>query len=395
MPTEQELRELALKIFFEENPDATTNPEDYELRAPEGHYYLEARSRAMAGMKEDLYRALAGYEEETENILDALKELGENPEKYKTDEELRAEVTKQENAQARLEQKLEKANQTIEEVTAEKDRLDELLHKEATETAAQTVEADQKEIEEAEETEEATTEAPAAPKRAQAARGRRGRVVPRTELKVEKVTEEPETRKRGRIRTLARPSTPKQPLAIANESVLALYNSTMGMLEEGIKKGATNAPLGLVSFLAYVDLLHGGAYAAPINQLPFFLADKTKSKYYAGDLQNLDVAQGLGGFLASLLGGLNAAPLVREVFENANVPHVFPKLLSDETYAILKAIFAWFTTVDAFKTVSTGVSTFVEATGRAVESAGRGVQAATPSAQQLKELLPLLSLLTA
>ena len=60
MPSETELRELALQIFFEENPEATTNPEDYELRAPEGHYYLLAQKRAMSGIKEDLYKCRAG-----------------------------------------------------------------------------------------------------------------------------------------------------------------------------------------------------------------------------------------------------------------------------------------------------------------------------------------------
>jgi hypothetical protein len=206
------------------------------------------------------------------------------------------------------------------------------------------------------------------------------------------VTEKSETKRRPR--TLARLEG-KKSLAQANESLLNLYNTTMGMLEEGIKKGATNAPLGLISFLTYIDLLHGGAYATPINQRPFYMEDKRKSPYWAGNLQNLDVANGLGGFLASILGGLNAGPIVREVFEDSNVPHVFPKLLSDETYAVLKAIFCWFTTVDAFKTVSTGVSTFVEAVGRTTESIGKGVQSATPSEGQLKELLPLLSLLTA
>jgi hypothetical protein len=197
------------------------------------------------------------------------------------------------------------------------------------------------------------------------------------------------TRKRARFKPSGGPKTAIQ----ANtEALLFLYDRTMAILEEGIKKGATNAPLGLISFMAYIDFLHGGAYAAPINEIPFFMKDPSKSKWYAGDLQNTDVAQGLGGFLGSILGGLNAGPLVQEVFADANVPHVFPKLMSDTQYAMFKAIFAWLTTTDLLKSASTGVATFVEATGRAIETAGKGVKAAMPSGEQLKELLPLLSL---
>jgi hypothetical protein len=186
-------------------------------------------------------------------------------------------------------------------------------------------------------------------------------------------------------------------LAQANQAILALYDRTMSMLEEGIRKGATNAPLGLVSFLAYCDVLHGGAYAVPINLRPYHMPDSAKasSPFYAGDITNTDVPQGFGGYLGSILGGLNAGPLCQEVMINANVPHVFPKLLSDETFALVKAIFAWFTTVDAFKTVSTGVSTLVEASGKALKSVGEGVGAAMPSGEQIKELTPLLKLLVA
>jgi hypothetical protein len=175
-----------------------------------------------------------------------------------------------------------------------------------------------------------------------------------------------------------------------NEALVALYDKTISLLEEGIKKGATNSPLGLISFMAYIDLLHGGAYTVPITQRPFFINNKDSSPYWAPDLINQDAPQGLGGWLASILGGINAGPLVQEVFEDSSCPHVFPKLLSDEMYAVLKAVFAWFTSTDLLKEAGTGVQTFVEAGKTVVETTTKASESAVGTT---KELMPLLGLL--
>lgn len=213
---------------------------------------------------------------------------------------------------------------------------------------------------------------------------------PKKEKKEEKEVSEPSKPSKPPKRTRPVTAKPKTKFEIANEALLELYRQTMSLLEEGIKKGNANAPLGIVAFMAYVDLLHGGAYTAPITQRPFFMADKTKSQYYSEGLVNQDTPQGFGGRLASVLGGLNSGPLVQEVFENANVPHVFPKLLSDEMYANLKAIFAYFTTSDLMKKASADVKTIVEAGATAIESTTKAAESAAKTAT---DLMPLLSML--
>ena len=398
MPREEELRELAIKIFFEENPEATTNPEEYELRAPEGQYYLKAQSRAMSGIKEDLYQALKGYETETENVLNALKELGEKPEGYATDEELQKQITSLENKLAQTERKLDSANTNITNLTAEKARLDELLSKQEKEPAPppEFGKLRRREPSEAEQTEKiilSEEQEPVVkeePKTEKATRPTVRHKKPRkVEVEGEHVTEISSSTRPKRKTRVAFTGKPTSTFQTTNESLVRIYDLTVEMLREGIAKGSTNAPLGLISFMAYADLLHGGAYAAPINELPFFMKDPTRSKWYAGELENVDVPQGLGGWLGSVLGGLNAGPFVQEIVKDSNVPHVFPKLLSDESYAMLKAVFAWFTSTDLLKSAGTGVKTFVEAGKTIAETGTQLLETTGKTAAQAAKNVPI------
>ena len=76
-------------------------------------------------------------------------------------------------------------------------------------------------------------------------------------------------------------------LKLSVDALTGIYQTTVNVMVEGIKAGKTNTPLGLIHTLGYYDLLHGGAYAAPINARPFYLKSPAKSRYYGGDLQNL------------------------------------------------------------------------------------------------------------
>jgi hypothetical protein len=121
MPSEKELRELAIRIFFEENPEATTNPEEYELRAPEGHYYLEAQRRAMSGIRDDLLKTLSAYEEEVTKTVEALREIGETPTwPPPKPEELEQKVTS-------LENQLSRAKTNITRLSEEKENIEKEL----------------------------------------------------------------------------------------------------------------------------------------------------------------------------------------------------------------------------------------------------------------------------
>jgi hypothetical protein len=188
---------------------------------------------------------------------------------------------------------------------------------------------------------------------------------------------------------------------IAQESLLHLYDTTIGVLNQGIKTGATDQVEGLISFLVYCDILHGGAYTVPINLRPFSINNKSVSPYWAGgDLINKDAQQGLLGWLGSIFGAFNAGPLVQEIFENANVPHVFPKLISDETFALVKTTFAWFTSTDLLKSAGTGVTTFVEAANSIVSTQAEAAKTLSEAAknvgldaEQAKSLVALLGLI--
>jgi hypothetical protein len=148
-------------------------------------------------------------------------------------------------------------------------------------------------------------------------------------------------------------------LKVSVDALVKLYELTIKVLQKGIEVGNTNGAMGLLSLHAYFDLLHGGAYAAPINLLPHYAPDKTQSPYYAGNLQNLIPTTWLS-WLAASASGESATDMMNEIFEDANVPHVFPKLLSDQAYAQIKLGYAQLLSADIFTKGATGVTTLVQ-----------------------------------
>jgi hypothetical protein len=139
------------------------------------------------------------------------------------------------------------------------------------------------------------------------------------------------------------------------------YRDALRVLNKAMDGGVANSPMGLFGLFAFYDLYHGGAYAAPINERPFHMGDGgVSSKYAHGDLNN-KYTEGLGGVLFQAVGGGNSgADLANEVLEDANVPHVLPKLISDEAYAQFKYTFAQFSTADLFQNVGTGLRVYVQ-----------------------------------
>jgi hypothetical protein len=181
-------------------------------------------------------------------------------------------------------------------------------------------------------------------------------------------------RKRKRSVT-AKPATKLQ---MNNEAILRLYEDTLSVIEKGINAGKACGPVGLLSLLMYADFLHGGAYAAPINKRPFYMKEPIGSPYFAGDLQNTDASSGFVGWLLNVLGVTNAGPLNQQILIDANVPHVFPKLLSDEAYAAFTVFFAHLSSQEVMQKAGTNLTTLVEAAGKAEQvgrSTGRDLQA--------------------
>ena len=150
-------------------------------------------------------------------------------------------------------------------------------------------------------------------------------------------------------------------LKVSVDALVKLYELTIKVLQKGIEVGNTNGAMGLLSLHAYFDLLHGGAYAAPINLLPHFAPDPTQSPYYAGALNPNNLPQqGWFSWLAKEAAGTSAQDMMLEVLLDANVPHVFPKLLSDQAYAQIKLGYAQLLSADIFIKGTTGVTTLVQ-----------------------------------
>ncbi|MGH7743902.1 MAG: hypothetical protein ACREQ5_03665 [Candidatus Dormibacteria bacterium] len=156
-------------------------------------------------------------------------------------------------------------------------------------------------------------------------------------------------------------------LEMSVDALVDIYKANLNVTIEGIKAGKTNAPLGLMSELAYFDLLHGGAYAAPVNARPWYLKNPSSSKYFAGDVSAGLYAPGVLGWITGELAGTTAVFQANEILTDANVPHVFPKLLSDEAYAVLKILYNQAATTELFTKASTGVATLVEGITKGAE----------------------------
>jgi hypothetical protein len=143
--------------------------------------------------------------------------------------------------------------------------------------------------------------------------------------------------------------------------ISALYDRLLDITAMAIRGGEANLPMGLMGMAILEDIGHGGAYSASINKRPYFMTDPSSSKWYAGPgIKNIDQGGGLGGYFASLFSGQNAADLFKQVMMDANVPHVLPKLISDEQYAQFWIIYSQLATTELFQKAGTGLATLVE-----------------------------------
>ncbi len=177
-------------------------------------------------------------------------------------------------------------------------------------------------------------------------------------------------------------------LEINIKALVAIYNRTIEVVNTMMKGGKANAALSFFGTLIYADMLHGGAYACPINQRPYYVPG---SIYDAGDLKNL-AKEGLIDWVTQVFGGTGAKPtaLFDEVLVNANCPHIFPKLLSDEAYALTKLGLAYQGGVNLFEKSAQSLATLVEAESSVISAGG---EAAAGIGRGASALSPLLSLL--
>ena len=131
MPTKEEIRQKALELYYAEHPEAVgITPEDSELR--EGSYFLKAQRELMAGVRDEILKALQAYRDEMDRLIQTLEEMEEKvPEWARRPEELEVKIVKLEDRINFLRMKAEKATReaklaeeklkALEKVLAEKE----------------------------------------------------------------------------------------------------------------------------------------------------------------------------------------------------------------------------------------------------------------------------------
>lgn len=171
----------------------------------------------------------------------------------------------------------------------------------------------------------------------------------------------------------------------STQEIYNIYDKALNVLDHGVRAGVANAPQGLTSMLLTANLLHGGAYSEPINKRPYYLFDRTQSPYWAGYISHSK--PGTGGLYDVLsaiwggAGGLSSADFIEEILVDSNVPHVLPKLIDDEVYAIFLMTYCQLSTTDLFTNAMNGIKTLVEAASTGVEAI-RGQPTPELTAQQ-------------
>jgi hypothetical protein len=153
------------------------------------------------------------------------------------------------------------------------------------------------------------------------------------------------------------------------DTLVRVYKETIDVAKKMMAGGKANVHLGYFGTLIYTDLLHGGAYACSIDERPYYHGSISGGVFTPGGtpydpqgLANLP-SQGILDWITQLFAGSGPSPakLFDEVLINANCPHIFPKLLSDEAYGLTKLGLAYAAGTDAFKNAATGIHTLVDA----------------------------------
>jgi hypothetical protein len=187
------------------------------------------------------------------------------------------------------------------------------------------------------------------------------------------------------------------------DALVTIYDKTINITNSMMKGGKANTLLAYFGTLIYTDLLHGGAYAIPIDQRPYYQGQIVGGRFVGGgtkyDPQNVSnlPSSGILGWLTQLFAGSGANPaaLFDEVLIDSNCPHIFPKLLSDEAYGLTKLGLAYAAGTDMFKTASTGLATLVEAESSLISASGEAFKDVFGTGAANPKLSSLLSLLAA
>lgn len=163
-------------------------------------------------------------------------------------------------------------------------------------------------------------------------------------------------------------------------ALLNALNITFDVIKAGVRGGQASHHLALLHSLLFADILHGGAYKAPVRSLPY---------YQPGNWTNVN------GIELSWTGNQSELPLLfpvgaaiedQEAIINGDVPKLLPKIISDITYGTVRGWVNKFNTIEAIGNAATAVSTIVETVEGGVQAAatgGLGAEGITAQAQLL------------
>jgi hypothetical protein len=208
------------------------------------------------------------------------------------------------------------------------------------------------------------------------------------------------------------PKPPKPPSTAihdtVNTDIIVAFQTALHMLEETLRAGKLNPAQGLLGMMMIADLFHGGAYTVPINERPALVGNN--SPYWGGKLVGAADFYPIPGVTFNFFSIFNwgdfanaqitvdqahaetamGQAIAQEVYLNGNVPHKFPKIISDEVYAKILVMAQYMSHSALVLTNATGVKTFVEAESKLL---GAETKMVTEPMKAIKNLTPLLSLL--
>lgn len=123
MPSKEEIERKALEIYYHDHPEAIehklTPDVEYEMRPPEGYYYLKAQRELMSSYRSDMEQALSVYEEEAQKLRET---LGIKPPENLEELQKRVELLEMKVDKVQTEKhKVERQLETVRESLAEKE----------------------------------------------------------------------------------------------------------------------------------------------------------------------------------------------------------------------------------------------------------------------------------
>lgn len=180
------------------------------------------------------------------------------------------------------------------------------------------------------------------------------------------------------------------------ERVKEIYLKALDVLNNSISQTKAYPMVGQIGAQNLADLLHGGAYRADVWDLPYYQPSVQQQLTFATNPIGEIILGVIGtsypitlpnGKVIQLPGG--AKPEQVEVIVNSSVPHVLPKLLSDQQYYLMKEWDSLFLDVDVVKSAASSINVLVEGAEYHYGTTSTG-EAKESLASEARALIPLL-----